>query len=63
VAKVEKEAPTARKRRDGRRQILLYMLPETVKDLKRAALDEEKPAYLLVEEATIDWLKKRKRRK
>jgi hypothetical protein len=47
---------------DGRRQLLIYMLPDVVKDLKRAALDEDRPAYELAEEAILDWLLKRRKR-
>jgi hypothetical protein len=39
------------------------MLPDVVKDLKRAALDLDRPAYELAEEAILDWLKRRKRNK
>jgi hypothetical protein len=39
------------------------MAPELVKDLKRSALDEDRPAYELAEEAIQEWLKKRKRNK
>lgn len=63
MAKPKEEASAARMRGDGRRQVLMYMLPEVIKDLKRAALDEDRPAYLLAEEAIVDWLKRRKRNK
>jgi hypothetical protein len=63
VAKQEEAPSAARTRRDGRRQLLIYLAPEVVKDLKRAALDEDRPAYLLVEEAILEMLKKRKRSK
>jgi hypothetical protein len=63
VAKPKEEASATRKRGDGRRQLLIYMLPDVVKDLKRAALDEDRPAYELAEEAILDWLKRRKRNK
>jgi hypothetical protein len=62
VAK-SKEAPAPRVRRDGRRQILIYMRPEVIKELKRAALDASLPAYELAEEAIVDWLKRNKRKK
>jgi len=52
----------AHARSDGRRQLLIYMLPDVVKDLKRAALDEDRPAYELAEEAILDWLLKRRKR-
>jgi hypothetical protein len=63
VAKQGEVPSVARTRRDGRRQLLLYLAPEVVKDLKRAALDDDRPAYLLVEEAILEMLKKRKRTK
>jgi len=63
VAKPGEGAPAARVRGDGRRQILIYLAPELIKELKRAALDEDRPAYLLAEEAIMDWLKRRKRKK
>jgi hypothetical protein len=63
VAKPKDGVPAARMRGDGRRQLLIYMLPDVVKDLKRAALEEDRPAYLLAEEAILDWLKRRKRNK
>jgi hypothetical protein len=63
VAKPKEGAPVARMRGDGRRQLLIYMLPDLIRELKRAALDEDRPAYELAEEAILDWLKKRKRNK
>jgi hypothetical protein len=39
------------------------MTPEAIKDLKRAALDEGRPAYVLGEGAIVDFLKRRKRKK
>jgi hypothetical protein len=63
VAKPGEGASAARMRGDGRRQLLIYMLPDVIKDLKRAALDEDRPAYELAEEAIVDWLKRRKRNK
>jgi hypothetical protein len=63
VAKLGEAPSVARTRRDGRRQLLMYLAPEVVKDLKRAALDDDRPAYLLVEEAILEMLKKRKRSK
>ena len=60
----QSEGPSAaRARSDGRRQLLIYMTPDVVKDLKRAALDLDRPAYELAEEAILEWLKKRKRNK
>jgi hypothetical protein len=53
----------ARTRSDGRRQLLIYMDPEVIKELKRAALAEDRPAYELAEEAIREWLRARKRKR
>jgi predicted transcriptional regulator len=42
---------------------LTYLSPDLIKELKRAALDEDRPAYELAEEAIRDFLKKAKRSK
>jgi hypothetical protein len=63
VAKPKEEASAGRMRGDGRRQLLIYMSPDLIKELKRAALDEDRPAYELAEEAIVDLLKRRKRTK
>lgn len=56
-----KEKPSgARKRADGRRQLLIYLSPEIITALKRAGLDQERPAYELAEEAIRDWLSRNK---
>jgi hypothetical protein len=39
------------------------LLPEVIKDLKRAALDDGRPAYELAEDAILEALKRRKRKK
>ena len=61
-APLDSNAPgrTARLRADGRRTLLVYLHADLIKDLKRAALDEERNVYEIVEEASRDWLKKRK---
>ena len=63
MAKPREEASAVRARSDGRRQVLIYMDPEVIKDLKRAALDEDRPAYELAEEVIREWLRTRKRKK
>jgi hypothetical protein len=45
-------------RADGRRTLLVYLESELIKDLKRAALDEERNVYEIVEDAARDWLKR-----
>ena len=52
-------ASPSRKREDGRKQLLVYLPPDLIKDLKKAALDEERNVYALVEEASRDWLARR----
>lgn len=45
-------------RSDGRKTLLVYMNVDLIKDLKKAALDDEKNVYEIVEEAARDWLSK-----
>jgi hypothetical protein len=49
-----------RRRPDGRRSLLVYMDEDLIKDLKKAALDEDCNAYEIVEAATRKWLDDRK---
>lgn len=46
----------SRTRADGRRSLLVYLRPEVIKELKKAALDEDKTAYEVTEEAVSAWL-------
>lgn len=48
--------PESKRRTDGRRQLLLYMAPDLIRMLKRRALDEDRPVYLLVEEMLTEKL-------
>ena len=55
--RVKTESNTVtRMRADGRRSLLVYLDQEVIKQLKRAALDLEKPAYEIVEEAVRNWI-------
>ena len=63
MAKSKEGASVPRVRDDGRRQLLIYMYPDVIKELKRAALDAGRPAYELAEEAIREWLKHNKRKK
>jgi len=47
---------TPRPRSDGRRPLLVYLNPDVIKRLKKAALDEDRPAYEITEEAVREWL-------
>jgi hypothetical protein len=55
--------PTDRVRADGRRSLLVYLDAQLIKNLKKAALDDERNAYEIVEEATRAWLAKRARKR
>lgn len=44
-------------RPDGRKQFLTVMHPDLIKAVKKAALDEGKSAYVVVEEAICAFLK------
>lgn len=48
-------------RADGRKSLLVYMEPSLIKELKITALNEDRNVYELVEEATLEWLKRRKK--
>jgi hypothetical protein len=51
-----KRALKAHGRADGRRALLLYLRPGLIKRLKVAALEEDRPAYELAENAVSEWL-------
>jgi hypothetical protein len=57
----KKKASVARKRPDKRSQLLIYMKPDLVRQLKLAALAKGRPAYELAEEAITEWLKRHQR--
>jgi hypothetical protein len=57
----KKKASKARKRPDKRSQLLIYMNPDLVRQLKLAALAKGRPAYELAEEAIEEWLKSHQR--
>lgn len=56
-------APNSKKRtrEDGRQSLLVYMDADLVRELKKAAIDEECNAYEIVEAATQKWLSERGR--
>jgi hypothetical protein len=47
-------------RPDGRRSLLVYLRPEVIRELKKAALDYDRTAYEITEEAVAAWLAARK---
>jgi predicted transcriptional regulator len=50
---------TARVHPDGRRQLLVYLPPELIKDIKKLAVDDDTTASAIVEEALRQWVEKR----
>lgn len=51
-----------RSRPDGRKALLVYLRPDVIKRLKIAALDEDRPAYELTEQAVSEWLARHRER-
>jgi hypothetical protein len=60
MARTPRSTTPARARADGRKSLLVYLHPEVIKDLKKAALDEDRTAYEIAEEALSAWLASRK---
>lgn len=46
----------ARTRKDGRRQVLIQLKPETIDQLRAAAAAEDRYVYEIVEELITDYL-------
>ena len=46
----------ARTRPDGRRPLLVYLDKDVIKQLKKAALDQDRTAYEITEESVREWL-------
>ncbi|WP_461381572.1 hypothetical protein [Devosia indica] len=53
------ETRSIRKRSDGRKSLLVYMDAALIKELKKVAVDDDRNAYEIVEEATKEWLLRR----
>jgi hypothetical protein len=60
VSKKSVPKTAARTRADGRRPLLVYMDHDLIKQLKKVALDEDRTAYEITEEAVGKWLATRK---
>jgi hypothetical protein len=57
MASKKPESKTAtRTRTDGRRPLLVYLDQHVIKQLKKVALDEDRTAYEITEEAVREWL-------
>lgn len=52
-----------RTRADGRKSLLVYLDPEVIKQLKKAALDHDLNAYEIAEDALRAWLSENKKRR
>jgi hypothetical protein len=53
----------SRARSDGRRPLVVYLDRHLVKALKKAALDDKRQAYEIVEDSTCDYLDRCERMK
>jgi hypothetical protein len=51
----------AAERPDGRRATVVYLQPDIMMQLKRAAMDQRRHGYEIIEDALEAWLKKPKR--
>jgi hypothetical protein len=60
MARTPSSNTPARTRADGRKSLLVYLRPDIIKELKKAALDEDRTAYEITEEAISAWLASRK---
>jgi hypothetical protein len=56
MAKQSKRTGPPRVRLDGRKSFLVYLRTEVIKDLKVAALREDRYAYLITEDAIRSYL-------
>jgi hypothetical protein len=59
MARTSRSTTAARARADGRKSLLVYLRPEVIKELKKAAVDEDRTAYEITEEAISAWLASR----
>lgn len=62
MAKTTKQKKTP-PRTDGRRPFTTYMFPDSIKHLKMAALEDDRNAYEILEEAVGHWLERRRKQK
>ncbi|MGO3928365.1 hypothetical protein NP284_08640 [Rhodopseudomonas pseudopalustris] len=56
--KTESSGEPRSSREDGRKQFLTYMRTDLIKEIKKAALDQERNAYELVEDAVEEYLRR-----
>jgi len=60
MAKKPESGNPTRTRGDGRKSLFVYLHPNVIKELKKAALDDDRTAYEITEEAVSAWLEARK---
>ena len=60
MPKTHRSSGRVRSRADGRKSLLVYLRPDIIKELKKTALDEDRTAYEITEEAISTWLDLRK---
>jgi hypothetical protein len=64
MAREKPDSKTAsRTRTDGRKSLLVYLQPDVIKQLKKAALDQETTAYEITEVALREWLVSHRKRR
>jgi hypothetical protein len=59
ASKSPPERTTSRVRADGRRQLLVYVDPDVIKNVKKTAVDLDSTASGIVEVALREWLARR----
>jgi hypothetical protein len=62
IAKTKSPQPPSRQRQDGRRQLLVYLSPQLIKDVKKMAVDDDTTASNIAEQALTEWLERRTKR-
>jgi hypothetical protein len=66
IRMVEKKKAPKRGRRSplgDRRQFLTMMSPDVIKSVKQAGIEDDRPAWEIMEEAAKQWLERRKGRR
>jgi hypothetical protein len=58
-----KNSATQKDRTDGRMKMLIALKTDLIKDLKKQALDENRNAYEVVEDAVASYLAEKRKRK
>jgi hypothetical protein len=59
MAKQAKQTESHRVRPDGRKPFLAYLPKDVIRDLKVAAIEEDRHAYLVTEDAIRSYLRRK----